>query len=358
MKLCFPQSKVSATVLPQERESHSAAAWRARRRPIMKLSPGLPVLWISILVMWISLGEGNTSDVCTFSSGDNVTEFNECKEMPENTEAVICVLYPTNMLNCSWSFHTLEKDAQLSVSVRVSENEDLVDSRNQDSVQRVGFISWKLHDGEDKFVVITFNVTLRDAWICCTASFEDDLLKILPPPANITASIQHGSLHVKWDAPRENFDLHCFDYQLHTGDQEKLKNFTDMLQYIEPNGAQASTYRVRMRRRILPICYGCTQWSEWSPTVTVEQPSIRLDLLVVAGISLGIPMILLAVLLLLRHQRLVKVLFPPIPHPPAKYKHFLEKNDPLNFFHPVPTTKPEEEITEVEDAGQNPGTTN
>ncbi|MEQ2198375.1 hypothetical protein XENOCAPTIV_011994 [Xenoophorus captivus] len=91
-------------------------------------------------------------------------------------EAVICVLYPTNMLNCSWSFHTLEKDAQLSVSIRVSESYDLVDSRNQDSAQRVGFMSWMLHDGEDKSVVITFNVTLRDAWICCTASFDDDLL--------------------------------------------------------------------------------------------------------------------------------------------------------------------------------------
>lgn len=31
-----------------------------------------------------------------------------------------CFLYPTNTLNCSWSFHTLQKDAQLLVHIRYS----------------------------------------------------------------------------------------------------------------------------------------------------------------------------------------------------------------------------------------------
>ncbi|KAM4728105.1 interleukin-5 receptor subunit alpha-like [Anableps anableps] len=324
----------------------------------MKLSPALPVLWCGFLLLRFSQGEyeGHVSDVCTFSSVDNEEGPSECQQIPEDTEAVVCVVYKTNMLNCSWSFPTLEKDAQLSVSVSFLKNENLVDSRMQSSAKRVGFMSWIIDNGEDKLVVVSFNVTLHDAKICCTASFEEDLLNVLPPPANVSALIQDDYLNVRWDVPSKMFLPHCFGYQMDMGDQEKLRNFTKTLHYMEPNAAH--TYRVRMRTRILSVCYGCTQWSEWSPTVTVEQPPYRLNPLVIAVISLGIPMILLAVLLMLRHQRLVKVLFPPIPHPPAKYKHFLEKTDPLSFFHPVPATKPEEEITEVEDAEQNPGTAN
>ncbi|KAM4557687.1 uncharacterized protein V3H82_017381 isoform 2-T2 [Fundulus diaphanus] len=323
----------------------------------MKLSPAFPALWCSFLLLWISQ-EGNSSDVCTFSPNDNVTGFNACEELPYNSEAVICVVYPTNLLNCSWSFHTLDQDAELSVSVRVSENDELVDSRLQGSAKRVGFISWMLQDGENREVAVDFNVTLRGAWMCCKASWDDDLLNVIPPPANVTASIQDGSLKVTWDAPSEMFKAHCFDYQLDMGEQEKLRNFSNKLQYREPNVVPGHAYKVKMRARILEICYGCAQWSEWSPTVTVRVPSFRLDPLVIAVISLGIPMILLAVLLLLRHQRLGKVLFPPIPRPPEKYKNFLEKTDPLNFFHSVSTIKSEEEITEVEDAENNSGAIN
>lgn len=31
-----------------------------------------------------------------------------------------CLLYPTNMLNCSWSFPTLQKESQLFVYIRYS----------------------------------------------------------------------------------------------------------------------------------------------------------------------------------------------------------------------------------------------
>lgn len=30
----------------------------------------------------------------------------------------LCLLYPTNKLNCSWSFDKLNEDARLSVSIR------------------------------------------------------------------------------------------------------------------------------------------------------------------------------------------------------------------------------------------------
>ncbi|XP_023191948.1 interleukin-5 receptor subunit alpha-like [Xiphophorus maculatus] len=321
----------------------------------MKLSPALPVLWYSfLLLLRVSQSEYEYYDADVDIPSTNATG---CEEIEEETEeaSVVCTVSRANKLNCSWSLRALETGAQLSVSVRLFENERLVDSRNQSSANGVGFISWTIDGGQEKSVVVDFDVILRGARTCYTAVFDEDILNILNPPANLNASIQDGNLHVNWDVPTSKIFPHCFDYQLDIGDQEKPRIFSAKLQYVVPNAA-APAYRVRMRAKVSPTCYGCPHWSEWSPTVTMERPTYRLDPLVIALISLGIPMILLAVLLILRHQRLVKVLFPPIPRPPAKYKHFLEKTDPLNFFHPVPTTKPEEEITEVEDAEQPPAT--
>ncbi|XP_054889810.1 interleukin-5 receptor subunit alpha-like [Poeciliopsis prolifica] len=325
----------------------------------MKLSPALPVLWFSfLLLLRVSQSERREDDPDVDNPSVNVAKTDRCHEVDEESEevSVVCSVSRTDKLNCSWSFDALETGAQLSVSVSLLENKSLVDSRNQSSANGVGFISWTIDGGQKKQVVVDFEVILRGARTCYTATFIEEQLDILDPPANVSASLRDGNLHINWDVPSSNFFKHCFDYQLDIGDQEKPRTFSDGLQYIEPNAA-APTYRVRMRAKISIDCFGCTQWSEWSPTVIVEQPTYRLDPLIIALISLGIPMILLAVLLMLRHQRLVKVLFPPIPHPPAKYKHFLEKTDPINFFHPVPTTKPEEEITEVEDAVQPPATT-
>ncbi|XP_007571758.1 interleukin-5 receptor subunit alpha-like [Poecilia formosa] len=326
----------------------------------MKLCPALPILWYSfLLLLRVSQSEEYYDEgVETHSTNmtESVDEIDDgCDEIEDLEDSVVCSVSRTNKLNCSWSIHTLEAGAQLSVSVSFSEKKRLIDSRNQSSANGDGFISWTIGGGQEKSVVVDFEVLLRGNRMCYTAEFEEQQLNILDPPGNVDASIRDGNLHVNWDVPSSSIYAHCFDYQLDIGDQEKPRNFSGKVEYIELNAA-AHTYKVRMRTKILKSCYGCTQWSEWSPTVTVERPTYRLDPLVIALISLGIPMILLAVLLILRHQRLVKVLFPPIPRPPAKYKHFLEKTDPLNFFHPVPTTKPEEEITEVEDAEQPPVT--
>ncbi|XP_043989194.1 interleukin-5 receptor subunit alpha-like isoform X1 [Gambusia affinis] len=324
--------------------------------PTMKLSPALPVLWYSfLLLLRVSQSELADYDPDVDTCSDEKDLVDDGEEELEGA-SVVCTMSRANKLNCSWSLRALETGAQLSVSVRLFENKRLVDSRNQSSANAIGFISWTIDGGQNKSVVVDFDVIQRGARTRYTAEFDEDILNFPDPPANVDASIRDGNLHVNWDVPSNNLLSHCFDYQLDFGDQEKPRKFSAKRQYVEPNAA-APTYRVRMRTKISTNCFWCTQWSEWSPTVTVEQPTYRLDPLVIALISLGIPMILLAVLLILRHQRLVKVLFPPIPRPPAKYKHFLEKTDPLNFFHPVPTTKAEEEITEVEDAEQPPATT-
>ncbi|XP_070775088.1 interleukin-13 receptor subunit alpha-1-like isoform X2 [Enoplosus armatus] len=183
--------------------------------------------------------------------------------------------------------------------------------------------------------------------------------EVLSPPQNVSASIKDGGLLVTWGLPRsrEYSNPSCFEYQLDMGDQERPKNLTGQLSFLEQNADPCRTYRVRMRTKKMGYCLGSPQWSDWSHTVTVEPSVYRLNTLVIVSISLGIPMILLAVLLLVRHQRVSEVLFPPIPRPPPKYKCFLEKNDTSNLFHLASSAEPEAEITEVEDTEENPGKT-
>ncbi|XP_073347632.1 uncharacterized protein [Pagrus major] len=311
------------------------------------------VLWFSLLVLWASQSETEalTPDVClsTFE-GDAGIKLQSTEQEPDEEWAVLsdpknfpCYLYLTNIVNCSWSFPTLQKDTELFISISVCPNEMEIES----SEGRVGSKSFHLPEPED-LLILQFNISLHNNWAVYTYTYEISLHAILPPPANISASVKDGDLLVTWAAPPSDVHTDCFEYQLDLGDQEIPKNIKSKLSYTEQNADPSRTYRVRMRTRMLPDCEDNHEWSEWSQVVMIE-PSNKLNILVIVSISLGIPMILLAVLLLVRYQRVSKVLFPPIPRPPPKYIHFLEKNDTFNIFLPAPSAEPMEEITEVED---------
>ncbi|XP_069020602.1 interleukin-3 receptor subunit alpha-like [Embiotoca jacksoni] len=330
----------------------------------MKLFPVHQILWSSLLLLWVSQSEteGNDSDVCQMDIDNvlvvqNSAGLDTIVDKTDVKETFTCLLHSTNVLNCSWSFHILEKDMQLSVYISVCDDDEAVQFLNRTSVERVGSMSMILSQHEVSNVVLHFNMSLNDKWTTYTYMYEMDILEVLSPPQNISASVTRGDLNVVWDLPhtRSNFNPQCFECQLDMDDQESFKNLTGQRSYTELNADPTKTYRIRMRTRIAKKCYGFSQWSDWSHTVTVEQSVSAVNPLVIISISLGIPMILLAVLLFLRHQRLSQALFPPIPCPPPKYKYFLEKNDALNFFHSAPPTMPEEEITVVEYAEQNPG---
>ncbi|XP_013864375.1 granulocyte-macrophage colony-stimulating factor receptor subunit alpha [Austrofundulus limnaeus] len=277
-------------------------------------------------------------------------------ERTELEETFTCLLYPTHIMNCSWLFHTLEKDTQLSVYISECKDDELVYFKNHTSVENEGSRSWRFDEDEKNHIVVVFNMSRHDKWKVYATKYEMDELRLLPPPSNINASIKDGNLFVAWNLPKTKTTQNpaCFDYQLDVGGMETLTDLSAVLHFTKPKTVPTHTYRVRMRTKVRRVCSGCGHWSEWSPTVIVEQSPYTVDPLVILAVSLGIPMMLLAVLLLVRHQRLIKILFPPIPRPPLEYKHFLERNDPLSFFHPAPPARHEEEITEVEDAELNP----
>lgn len=112
--------------------------------------------------------------------------------------------------------------------------------------------------------------------------------------------------------------------------QEPARETSAELSYTLPNVVPRHTYRARMRTQLSITCHERPHWSEWSkwsndagwcrlfnawlsPSAefltsacvagAVEAPGFRLNLLVIVLILLGLPMILLAVLLLARSQR-------------------------------------------------------
>ncbi|XP_018532967.1 uncharacterized protein LOC108883890 isoform X2 [Lates calcarifer] len=224
------------------------------------------------------------------------------------------------------------------------------------SVERVGSTSLTLQQHDFQSVTLKFNMSWHDGWKVYTYIYEKPELEVLSPPVNVSATVQDGHLLVTWN-PSCQASSQCSEYQLDLGDQEIHEPLKDQTSFTRMNADPTRTYRVRMRTRKNKTCFGSDQWSEWTPTITVEQSVYKLNTLLIVSISLGIPMILLAVILLVRHQRVSELLFPPIPRPPPKYIYFLEKSDPLSFFHPALPPKAEEEITEVEDTEYNPGKT-
>ncbi|XP_030017233.1 interleukin-13 receptor subunit alpha-1-like isoform X2 [Sphaeramia orbicularis] len=274
-------------------------------------------------------------------------------EIDISEEDFSCFLYPSDLLNCSWSLSKLPTEAKLSVYISVDESGRTV--QEFVSEERVGSIRRQFPTDHNLIHVIQhFNVSLRNMWTVQSYMYVIETLEVLPPPPNVIASFRNGSLLVTWGLPscRKNCVPRCLHYNLLIDDQEKF--VTEKLSYTELNVDTTHTYKVKIRTmKVEYFCEGSHKWSDWSPTVTVQSVQGFKPLVIVA-ISLGIPMILLALLLFFRHLSLYKVLFPPIPRPPPKYMHFLEKNDTFNLHSPPSPAKPEE-ITEVLDTEETPG---
>ncbi|XP_054452146.1 uncharacterized protein LOC129088907 isoform X3 [Anoplopoma fimbria] len=348
------KQSIEIVLLSSVTESTDRRQQSGRTVGAMKLLPVHPILWSSLLVLCASQSEME-SPVCKAEKDPGNIHTQPIGQVHNVEEDKVfdnfcCLLYPTNILNCSWSFHTLEEDAQLFVHISICDGNSKVHYPNLSS-ERVGSMSLILREHENLYVILHFNITLHDKWTVYSWENNMNMLEVLLPPQKIAASFKDGSLLVTWGLPqsRVNYKPSCFEYQLDMGDQERPKYLTNQLVYTEPNADPTSTYNLRMRMRKMEKCQE-SSWSEWSPSV-MEQSVHKLSTLVIVSISLGIPMILLAVLLLLRHQRVSKVLFPPIPCPPPKYKCFLEKSETFNIY---PAQPADPEITEVEYTERKP----
>ncbi|KAM9789864.1 granulocyte-macrophage colony-stimulating factor receptor subunit alpha-like [Neosynchiropus ocellatus] len=268
-----------------------------------------------------------------------------------------CLLYTSVMLNCSWSFPTLQPDLQLYSSV--CDDGKPVHPPSLLSRDRVGWKSVNMVWNKTSEMILLFNMTLNNSWGVYSYKYDTEMLEVLPPPANITASVSDGVLAVRWAPPPSRVSRKvsesCFQYQLGVGDQvsamtlDGLTDLGDKTSYTMPNADPSVSYLVRLRVKKNSGCMGSRQWSDWTQTTTVGQSNSMISLPVIISISLVIPMLLLSLLLFLRLQRVSDILFPEIPDIPNKYKNFIEKSDTY-FNCPADQIRPEEEITMVEES--------
>ncbi|XP_053740220.1 interleukin-13 receptor subunit alpha-2 isoform X2 [Synchiropus splendidus] len=273
-----------------------------------------------------------------------------------------CLLHTSDILNCSWTFPTLQPDLQLYSSV--CEDDKPVGPPSLLSRERVGWKSVNTVWNKTSEMILLFNMTLNDSWGLYSFKYDTDMLEVLSPPANITASVNDGVLTVRWAPPYSRFSSrrapeHCFQYQLgvekqnlrhaDTGALVGLTDLGDKTSYMMPNADPSVSYLVRLRVKKSQLCFGSPQWSDWTLTATVGESNSMISLPVIISITLVVPMLLLSLLLFLRLQRVSDMLFPEIPNIPKKYKHFIEKGD-TNVNYPADPFRQEEEITMVEES--------
>ncbi|XP_077580695.1 granulocyte-macrophage colony-stimulating factor receptor subunit alpha-like isoform X2 [Stigmatopora nigra] len=299
-----------------------------------------PVLSLccSLLICWAIQSEATDVEVCQ----DVKTINNLCVlHSPGPAHVIVeiqdkenfnCYLYPTNLLNCSWTFLTLHQNAQLYVYISICDNHSTVHSFSLSSKEHYGSISIAPREYKKLYVIVKFNVSWHHKWVVYSYVFDAEMMEVLPAPGNISASVQDEGIVLKWDAPqgRANYNSRCFEYELDVELQEKNLINTKQVSYTLPNTDPLSTYRARIRARKLSSCLGSQSWSDWSNTIKIEHSFDTLNIMTILPIALGIPLIFLILLVLFRTQRFKQVLYPTIPRPPLKYKYFLEENNMLN----------------------------
>ncbi|XP_055007530.1 cytokine receptor common subunit gamma-like isoform X2 [Boleophthalmus pectinirostris] len=257
---------------------------------------------------------------------------------------VICLLYPTHEVNCSWSLESLEMKANVTTTISICNGDKTM--QTQESKISTGSHS-SLIEKTITELILHFNISLHDQWAVYYYKIDNESL-VLPPPPDVKGSFKDNDLFITWGLPFCQIDCSngILEYELHISDQEKPKYVMALQSYTEPNVDLTQSYTVTIRTRVSEYYAGSHHWSDWSHPVTIEakQLTYQLTAEMIIAISVGIPMILLALLLVVC-QRLSKRLFPPIPSPPPRYLHVLQNGD--HFVSPDLAVKPDEEITLV-----------
>ncbi|XP_018584707.2 interleukin-5 receptor subunit alpha-like isoform X1 [Scleropages formosus] len=255
---------------------------------------------------------------------------------------VSCIVYNTDKLNCTWVTLDLPAGAQHSVTVTKDDTVTTYDCFTNSQGNIFGCHANIDEDVED--VTVHINVSLPNFCYIHSEVFEKADIDKLNPPHNVTASVVSDSLIIKWDV-QSMLSPFCFYYQININNE--LFNSTEDKEYTVPNINLRQKYLIKVRVTKTPTCRVNNIWSDWSEPVEVmaAKELAVLNGLKIAVISLGIPMFLLAVVLLCRWPRIVDKLFPPIPRPSVKMKQLLEIQESFQVVQPKYT----EEVTEIED---------
>ncbi|KAF5901392.1 interleukin-5 receptor subunit alpha-like isoform X1, partial [Clarias magur] len=243
-----------------------------------------------------------------------------------------CIIVHANVLSCSWSIDGVPDDVQYSASFRISEEHSL-NCISEASKKLVECQSQLWGDDSEDTIVVKVNVSMDGYWCIICQNYDPVEIEKLDPPQNITTLIKSTNLEIQWVEPRSlNFDNPwCFEYELKINDE--LISLVDKLEYNITNFEPTTKYTIKMRVRQGSNCGGTdtSPWSDWSQPVEINpsnQPgSQEVNIGVIAAIAFVLPMVLLAILLICKFQRLFEKVFPSIPNPSKNVQMLLEKND-------------------------------
>ncbi|KAL4608809.1 interleukin-5 receptor subunit alpha-like isoform X1 [Arapaima gigas] len=275
----------------------------------------------------------------------NMNDIYNNQTLPEGVHRFLvknlsCILYNNSNLNCTWVTLDLPVGAQHSVTVIQQRKNTSCDCFTNLNGTVTG-----CHGKIDSYgdTAVQINVSFPNFWYIHKEEFDLKDIEKLNPPHNVTALVKSDNLVITWDPPTV-LRHKCFQYQIEINNE-----LTDVLEhttYMKPNLALDKKYLIRVRVTKTSFCRENNIWSDWSETVevSVAQKPFELNGLKIAAISLGIPMFLLAVLLVCRQSRIMAILFPTIPSPSIKVKQLLDTEVMVQ----VMQSKYTEEINEVD----------
>ncbi|XP_066506089.1 interleukin-5 receptor subunit alpha-like [Hoplias malabaricus] len=262
-----------------------------------------------------------------------------------------CSISKSSQISCSWITHALPKDAQHSASYQLrgygyhSSIYHFSCSLNSEKqrVECYGQIN------ASEYALVQVNISTSSHWLLICQLFQLGVIEILDPPEIGSVLINATELEIKWSLPKSSGSKDksdCFEYELKINDEVIHILPNKNLTYTKQNIDLARSYIVQIRTKMHYSCHISEQWSDWSKAKVVnpvENP-YKLNVHVILCIAFVLPMILLALLLLCKFQRLSDKLFPSIPSPSLKVKTLLEKG---NFIQD-PTLKHPEAGYEVD----------
>ncbi|KAL2088099.1 hypothetical protein ACEWY4_016927 [Coilia grayii] len=268
---------------------------------------------------------------------------------------ISCAVDMQNHLNFSWDGQSLPGHAHYSISYLGCDGEEAVLESREERVSTPHYhtlignqamtdnVPVNLDD-----IILRINVSYPDLWYIQTQKWDIRHITKLDPPQIVNATVHGDDLFVQWDLPKTNTgmeQLHCFKYELNVSDE--IKAFDSTLHFTEQNIDLTRKYSIQMRVTTTNYCGKSLFWSDWTSVLAVgpiRSPLTDLSNVhigVIVAIALGLPMILLAVLLLCKFQRVLEKLFPPVPGPSIKIKGLLERDDvtqivPQKYVEEVP----------------------
>ncbi|KAI7814328.1 interleukin-5 receptor subunit alpha-like isoform X2 [Triplophysa rosa] len=238
-----------------------------------------------------------------------------------------CIMNMKNHLRCFWSITNLNKNAVYSADITCQNSHQILSCSQiveKDAVECNGHVT------QEDFI-LKVNISLPTLSYRIRKTFHTGDIVKPEPPDNIMISNNLTKLEINWTHSEENrFSENpiCYKYELKINDE--VVTLPDVQSsYIKQDVDVTRTYAIQVRVKQTMACGNSIYWSDWSSVRKVGpfENKYRVNPWAITVIALVLPMLLLAVLLLCKCQRLPKKLFPPIPGPSVNVQNLLDKDN-------------------------------